>query len=1175
MFNDLSRGTELSVSQMVAIGCGLPEFKEASNATYTGIKYPVPGHLVCDRCNERARDSSLKYNGCWAMALKVAEAGGYFNMRICHSCVSGSTKCSLSSVANNVYVAFVDRDTAVWVDKKTKEVLKVLSTSTSKVQSSLSASGDVSVQPPSLAATVAAESSTSATKPTSASHIPVPTSDAIVPQPATRRPRYSAAAALDTERQDHAKQKAEWEAERQDHVEQKAAWEVERQHYANDEAAWDAERDMYANEAAAREEERRRHAEEKAAWDVERQQYAHDKVAWDAKDQQHAHDKATWNAEKVQYAANESLWNRERQLHTDAQVVFAAQRQVLADKEALHAAKEEGWEAEKRKLAAEWQTAVQNERRNMDMWLAERTALKYRIAQLEAAAVKDTMADKDTTAGNDTTAGKAAERVALLEANAVKDKAAMMNRLEDAERAVADGGDRLREAGVQGQRAWYSGDKFPAPDHLICPQCRLRIELGTDDKFGLTCWMSALTVAEKGGYFNAKICYPCCAKSVKCAASTRGSNVYLALVDKDTAVWVDKKTKKDLKTATSSNTTSNKAIDNDATESDAPSGLRIRLRLKLEDGDPTASESSPEGSPSAAVDDSEADVPSWAPAFVSAVPNLPDLRTGEGSRRHTMSHPAAAGNDEQHAGRDGLVAAIGRWYDEREAAHDAERAEWGAERECLAEEVAAARDHHAREKVEWQQTTAEWQQKTAEWQEKKAEWLAERSALEERIAHLEDNAVKLEASATAAVGDKEALLDRLEAIERALAGIRAAAGESSRRPLLHSTRGYMFSDLAPGTELDAAQMAAIGCGPPEHKSTGIKFLAPVHLMCRRCRERMPSSQQRGCWLAAPKLAERGGFFQMRQCHHCTAFPKCSASTRVSNVYVAFVDADTAVWVHKKSKKVLRVASSSTSTADNGQSSEHDEQPSPDSTVVAAASPSPPHHAGFDASEYRHHLPRSTSPRKEPEAPLPGPVNLPPATPVDPQLAAERARFHAAIAGWSRDREAHAEAKAAWDVERQHHAEQAAEWSHETQRHAEAEAAWRAERAQHAVEEAAWAHGLRVQAEAVAAQRALHAAKEATWLAERGKFEAVWDEEKRKFDAVLQAQQRDFAIKWHAAVEKEQGNRAIFHAHAEALKDRIARLEESAKEDKAALAERREIEARVAAGIRAAMGSSEV
>lgn len=69
------------------------------------------------------------------------------------------------------------------------------------------------------------------------------------------------------------------------------------------------------------------------------------------------------------------------------------------------------------------------------------------------------------------------------------------------------------------------------PPHVYCDGCKDKED---------ACWMTALKVAELGGFFKTTSCYRCTTKGMICVGETRNKFAYLAFVDENTAVMAAK-----------------------------------------------------------------------------------------------------------------------------------------------------------------------------------------------------------------------------------------------------------------------------------------------------------------------------------------------------------------------------------------------------------------------------------------------------------------------------------------------------------------------------------------------------------------------------------------------------------------------------------------------------------
>ncbi|KAL1405772.1 hypothetical protein Q8F55_007445 [Vanrija albida] len=535
LFSSLPPRTELNAAQMAEIGCGLPVYKVSAHPSYTGFKYPAPPHLVCERCRQPPGGM------CWIMGLRVAEYGGFFSMRVCHAC-TGRAKCSATTHRKLVYIAFVDKNTAVWVDKGTKRVLEVARSNTSarlpinfqsqphaKLRSYTERSTVRLLEDPRPYTTAAAARSPSATPPVDFADCEVVRE--ILGHVGAREKLADGSLGAGATVFHHAPSARDrrnpltTERARVDDDTAVSEWDWDHLHIDQQEDEWEAERGHDDNSQDALEAERRTHTEQQAAWAAEREYNAQRAAMWADERQRHADKEAAWGADGVQHAADRAALDHERAYHAETRAQLAAER-------GLHAEQAAAWEQEKRQIIVtlqdenrrtraawrdaerafllNWQEAMNNEQRNAALWNAERQALLELIAVLEASGVDN---------GPDT---------GYLFGSLPKDTeldAAQMEHLGYGE-----------PTHYKCRQEHHTGLKYPAPSHLACKQCR--------EPGGGECRILTLRVAEEGGYFSMGICHTCIPLNAKCTASSLMTGAYIAFVDKNTAVWVDKKSKK-------------------------------------------------------------------------------------------------------------------------------------------------------------------------------------------------------------------------------------------------------------------------------------------------------------------------------------------------------------------------------------------------------------------------------------------------------------------------------------------------------------------------------------------------------------------------------------------------------------------------------------------------------
>ncbi|KAL1405773.1 hypothetical protein Q8F55_007446 [Vanrija albida] len=136
---------------------------------------------------------------------------------------------------------------------------------------------------------------------------------------------------------------------------------------------------------------------------------------------------------------------------------------------------------------------------------------------------------------------------------------------------------------------------------------------------------------------------------------------------------------------------------------------------------------------------------------------------------------------------------------------------------------------------------------------------------------------------------------------------------------------YLFADKPPGHQLSDADMARL-CGPGAHMEIstralkGMFYPAPPGLACRVC---LGSRTPRACLVPRFKVAPIGrGYLDVRMCFHCSRQGcKCSASSRSSGAYVAFVDWGRAVLVDRATLRVRNGASDGDAREDDGDTPE--------------------------------------------------------------------------------------------------------------------------------------------------------------------------------------------------------------------------------------------------------------
>ncbi|WOO83261.1 uncharacterized protein LOC62_05G006788 [Vanrija pseudolonga] len=116
LFADLPVGEPLSYADMEHITGDPGTMRKIGNRKHE-LWYQTPAMLKCPLCRKHPHRSSL------INRLKVAEAGGFFHLQACSACQYSSVRCMGSTRISGSYVAFVDWDTVVFVDQKTKEVV--------------------------------------------------------------------------------------------------------------------------------------------------------------------------------------------------------------------------------------------------------------------------------------------------------------------------------------------------------------------------------------------------------------------------------------------------------------------------------------------------------------------------------------------------------------------------------------------------------------------------------------------------------------------------------------------------------------------------------------------------------------------------------------------------------------------------------------------------------------------------------------------------------------------------------------------------------------------------------------------------------------------------------------------------------------------------------------------
>ncbi|WOO83269.1 uncharacterized protein LOC62_05G006796 [Vanrija pseudolonga] len=121
---------------------------------------------------------------------------------------------------------------------------------------------------------------------------------------------------------------------------------------------------------------------------------------------------------------------------------------------------------------------------------------------------------------------------------------------------------------------------------------------------------------------------------------------------------------------------------------------------------------------------------------------------------------------------------------------------------------------------------------------------------------------------------------------------------------------YMFANYPVGYHLTPDDMALLGYGPPEERYTKkgkvgdtrrvVKYTAPPHALCKRCRMR-PGP----CWVEALEVAVEGGRMRNGTCHYCSQNGACETGTNNKHFLLVFPDATTMLFVHRNSLEVYR------------------------------------------------------------------------------------------------------------------------------------------------------------------------------------------------------------------------------------------------------------------------------
>lgn len=422
------------------------------------------------------------------MALKVAEEGGLFDLRACQACAP--RLCTSSTRSNGHLIAFVDPYTVVVLDRKSKKVLRTVRCPArgcsadcqvkAKPRAEVAAAAPAAVDhdrkpdpdetvvaeptsvvdekatpafPASLPSPVArpthspitlklpawsqvaagrivindsptTESTVSpTTEPTvspttewtnSPTATTKPGADATKIAEPTPMPTAKATAADNT----HKHERAAWHAQHKNHLANEERWAAQQRQYeaaiagyknhfaqrAHHEAAWAAEKRQYEatiaslnHEVQQLKHEAQQNAYREPSSALQEREYESTIASLKQEARQHAHKEAAWTSERVQYAANEARRAHERDVHAAAVSSWDAERVQFAAKEAR-------WVAERNHYITEWQKAMKHGQTDVAVWRVQQHAYEQHIA--------------------------------LLEANAVKDRAAMLDRLADAERAV-------------------------------------------------------------------------------------------------------------------------------------------------------------------------------------------------------------------------------------------------------------------------------------------------------------------------------------------------------------------------------------------------------------------------------------------------------------------------------------------------------------------------------------------------------------------------------------------------------------------------------------------------------------------------------------------------------------------------------------------------------------------
>ncbi|WOO83264.1 uncharacterized protein LOC62_05G006791 [Vanrija pseudolonga] len=522
MFSDLPVGTELDAEQMMAIGCGPPTYKTGPVA-YTGDKYLAPEHLACVRCRE-APETKDGGGWCWIMALKVAEEGGLFDLRACHDCVP--RKCSASTRSYNHLIALTDPYTVVVLDRKGKALVRIAKGRPQPVAPPPpEVEHDGNSNPDDAEETIVPVTPSGfGEKETPASPVApaAPVVQATLSPITVKLPAWSQVdgkivfnnsptASTSTSNKTH------------EHELERAAWEAQRtQHLAN-EAAWAAQEQEYESTIAAL-----RH-------DLE-QQYESTIAGLKHEVQQHARKEAAWTGERVQYAVNEARLAHEREVHAQAVAGWQAERAQFATNETR-------WAAERNHLVGEWQKVAKDSQSSVAAWRVQQESYERHIT--------------------------------MLEANAVKDRAAMFDRLADAERALVGLRAALGMSRARGAMSWdrtpratrTASGPVPAPTVSAATPTYLfanrRSEHLTEGEMTRLCGEGTMTNARGqsevyypappklvfkhfravgGGVLEVVACFECFRLGSKCSSSSRRTGVYVAFTDwgAEHAVLVDR-----------------------------------------------------------------------------------------------------------------------------------------------------------------------------------------------------------------------------------------------------------------------------------------------------------------------------------------------------------------------------------------------------------------------------------------------------------------------------------------------------------------------------------------------------------------------------------------------------------------------------------------------------------